>query len=228
MWRFAEPTSWSGPKGGGTWLRGGFGGWPATTRSPHLALATLPPEQAQRKGRVCPGTNPSHVPASGDLGKIVSMSSTERPNVLSEFLQTRRMDLQPELVGLPAPSDPRRRAKGLRREEVAALASISPDYYARIEQGRRSAPWPTLDAIARVLRLDDAGREYLYELSAKDAARAARPERTGPERESARTVLRPGLRRGGERRGCRAPSGTHRGARRRRLAWCSSGSGEPG
>ena len=89
------------------------------------------------------------------------MSSTERPNVLSEFLQTRRMDLQPELVGLPAPSDPRRRAKGLRREEVAALASISPDYYARIEQGRRSAPWPTLDAIARVLRLDDAGREYL-------------------------------------------------------------------
>jgi hypothetical protein len=47
----------------------------------------------------------------------------------------------------------------------------SPDYYARIEQGRRSAPWPTLDAIARVLRLDDAGRDYLFELSAKDAAR---------------------------------------------------------
>jgi hypothetical protein len=35
----------------------------------------------------------------------------------------------------------------------------------------RSAPWHTLDAIARVLRLDDAGREYLFELSAKDAAR---------------------------------------------------------
>ena len=50
------------------------------------------------------------------------------------------------------------------------MAAISPDYYARIEQGRRSAPWSTLDAIARVLRLDDAGREYLFELSAIDAA----------------------------------------------------------
>lgn len=101
------------------------------------------------------------------------MSSTERLNVLGEFLKTRRMELQPELVGLPAPSGPRRRVKGLRREEVAALASISPDSYARIEQGRRSAPWPTLDAITRVLRLDDAGREYLYELS-REGRRAGR------------------------------------------------------
>lgn len=106
-----------------------------------------------------------------DVGKIVPVSSSGPPNALGEFLKARRMELRPERVGLPAPADSRRRATGLRREEVAALAAISPDYYARIEQGRRSAPWSTLDAIARVLRLDDAGREYLFELSAIDAAR---------------------------------------------------------
>ncbi|MFI5693248.1 helix-turn-helix domain-containing protein [Kribbella sp. NPDC051586] len=102
------------------------------------------------------------------------MSSNERGNELGEFLKARRMELRPELAGLPKPSDPRRRVKGLRREEVAALAAISPDYYARIEQGRRGAPWSTLDAIARALRLDDAGREYLFGLSATDAARPRR------------------------------------------------------
>lgn len=102
------------------------------------------------------------------------MSTTDRRNELGEFLKARRQELRPELVGLPASSDSRRRAKGLRREEVAALASISPDYYARIEQGRRWAPWPTLDAVARALRIDDAGREYLFELAEQEAARPRR------------------------------------------------------
>jgi transcriptional regulator with XRE-family HTH domain len=102
------------------------------------------------------------------------MSTTERRNELGGFLKARRQELRPELVGLSASSDSRRRAKGLRREEVAALASISADYYARIEQGRRGAPWATLDAIARALRLDDAGREYLSELSEQDATRPRR------------------------------------------------------
>jgi len=92
-------------------------------------------------------------------------------NELGAFLKARRTELRPEQVGFPASSDPRRRTRGLRREEVAVLASISPDYYARIEQGRRTAPRSTLDAIARVLRLDDAGRDYLLELPGKTASR---------------------------------------------------------
>lgn len=68
----------------------------------------------------------------------------------------------------------RRRVKGLRREEVALLASISPDYYTRLEQGRRQASEPVLDTLARVLQLDDGERAYLFELSGRDAARPRR------------------------------------------------------
>jgi transcriptional regulator with XRE-family HTH domain len=56
---------------------------------------------------------------------------------------------------------------GLRREEVALLASISTEYYTRIEQGRLQASASLLDEIARVLRLNTAQRIYLSELAAK-------------------------------------------------------------
>ncbi|MFD7242526.1 helix-turn-helix transcriptional regulator [Streptomyces massasporeus] len=88
---------------------------------------------------------------------------------LGDFLRSRRARIQPEEVGLP--SYGRRRVPGLRREEVAQLAGVSVDYYVRLEQGRGpGAPSRTrsggvsdavLDAIARVLRLDEAEREYL-------------------------------------------------------------------
>jgi len=110
------------------------------------------------------------------------MSEMDRRNQVGEFLKARRLELRPERAGLSVDLDPRRRVQGLRREEVAALASISPDYYARIEQGRRSAPWPTMDAIARALRLDEDGRDYLFELTAKDAAqpRQRRTQKVSP------------------------------------------------
>jgi transcriptional regulator with XRE-family HTH domain len=57
---------------------------------------------------------------------------------------------------------------------VALLASISPDYYTRLEQGRRQASEPVLDTLARVLRLDDGERAYMFELSGRDAARPRR------------------------------------------------------
>ncbi len=57
----------------------------------------------------------------------------DRP-ALAEFLRVRRESLQPDDVGLPRGQ--RRRTAGLRREEVAALAHMSTDYYARIEQER--------------------------------------------------------------------------------------------
>ena len=57
---------------------------------------------------------------------------------LSDFLRKRREALQPEDVGMPRGR--RRRTPGLRREEVAVLASMSADYYSRLEGGRGPQP----------------------------------------------------------------------------------------
>lgn len=60
----------------------------------------------------------------------------------------------------------RRRATGLRREELAALAGISADYLTRLEQGRATAPSAqVVEALARALRLSDAERDLLYQLA---------------------------------------------------------------
>lgn len=88
-----------------------------------------------------------------------------------EFLQSRRARLSPTIAGLLAGST-RRRVPGLRREEVAQLAGISVDYYARLEKGHLETASPAvLEAIARALRLDPAERSHLHDL-----ARAARGE----------------------------------------------------
>ncbi|MFC1415643.1 helix-turn-helix transcriptional regulator [Streptacidiphilus cavernicola] len=80
---------------------------------------------------------------------------------LADFLRTRREALQPEDVGLPRGS--RRRTAGLRREEVAALCGMSPDYYSRIEQQRGPQPSePMLAAIARGLHLSLDERDHLF------------------------------------------------------------------
>jgi len=83
---------------------------------------------------------------------------------LGEYLKLRRNQVRPEDVGLVP--GPRRRVQGLRREELAALAGISADYYLRIEQGRHANPSPQiLDALARALRMDDAAATHLHELA---------------------------------------------------------------
>ncbi|WP_181790679.1 helix-turn-helix domain-containing protein, partial [Streptomyces phytophilus] len=92
---------------------------------------------------------------------------------LGDFLKARRRELTPAAAGFAGGG--RRRVPGLRREEVALLASISPDYYTRLEQGRRRASGPVLDALARALRLSGDERAYLFELSGKDAGRPRRP-----------------------------------------------------
>ncbi|GAB2953338.1 helix-turn-helix transcriptional regulator [Micromonospora polyrhachis] len=82
---------------------------------------------------------------------------------LAEFLRSRRGRVQPGDVGLAAGT--RRRTPGLRREEVARLAGISVDYYARLEQARGPRPSrQVLSALARALRLYDAERAHLYHL----------------------------------------------------------------
>jgi hypothetical protein len=83
---------------------------------------------------------------------------------LADFLRHRREALQPEDVGLGRST--RRRTSGLRREEVALLASMSTDYYTRLEQKRGPQPSPPmLAAIARALRLTLAERDHLYRLA---------------------------------------------------------------
>jgi transcriptional regulator with XRE-family HTH domain len=70
----------------------------------------------------------------------------------------------PETVGVP--SGRRRRAAGLRREELAGLANISVDYLTRLEQGRATSPSAqVVEALARALRLSDTERELLFRLA---------------------------------------------------------------
>jgi len=84
-------------------------------------------------------------------------------NGLGDYLKARRQLVTPETVGLPRGT--RRRVPGLRREELALLAGISPDYYLRLEQGRDNNPSPqVLDALAGILQLDSDARKYLYQL----------------------------------------------------------------
>ncbi|QYF74483.1 helix-turn-helix transcriptional regulator [Cryobacterium sp. PAMC25264] len=83
---------------------------------------------------------------------------------LAAFLRSRRAGLRPEDVGLAA--GPRRLVPGLRREEVAALAGMSADYYVRMEQARSPQPSEQmLSALARAIRLSSDERDYLYRLA---------------------------------------------------------------
>ena len=99
---------------------------------------------------------------------------------LADFLRRRREALQPEDVGLPAGR--RRRTAGLRREEVAALANMSTDFYARIEQRRGSRPSrETIAALARALRLSLDERDHLLNLAGYEpSARGVRSDHVSP------------------------------------------------
>jgi transcriptional regulator with XRE-family HTH domain len=99
---------------------------------------------------------------------------------LADFLRRRREALQPADVGLAAGR--RRRTAGLRREEVAALASMSTDFYARLEQRRGARPSEqTAGALARALRLTQDERDHLFRLAGHTAPpRAFRTDHVNP------------------------------------------------
>jgi transcriptional regulator with XRE-family HTH domain len=81
-------------------------------------------------------------------------------NVLGTYLRDRRTKLDPTALGFPSE---RRRIVGLRREEVAQRANISPTWYTWLEQGRGGAPSPdVLNRIARALMLTEVEREHLF------------------------------------------------------------------
>ena len=92
------------------------------------------------------------------------MTTDQRPlRELGHFLRARRLEVDPTAKGLPIG---RRRTPGLRREEVAILASISPSWYTYLEQGRDIRPSePVLNALADVLDLSPAERRYMYLLA---------------------------------------------------------------
>ena len=95
------------------------------------------------------------------MGAAADARGTE----LGRYLKARRAQVRPEEVGLPAGAGVRR-TPGLRREELAALAGVSVDYYIRLERGRETNPSLTVvDALGRALRLRGDGYERLHELA---------------------------------------------------------------
>lgn len=103
----------------------------------------------------------------------------DRP-ALADFLRRRRTSLQPEDVGIPRGA--RRRTDGLRREEVAALCHMSPDYYARLERG--TGPHPSeqmVSAMAQGLHLSLDERDHVFRLAGhRPPVRGADGEHVAP------------------------------------------------
>src|SRR5690606_13443183 len=105
--------------------------------------------------------------------RVADMAATDEPGdpraaaraEIREFLSTRRARITPHQAGLPEYGHERRRVKGLRREEVALLAGVSPQYYTRLERG--DAPGISesiIDGVTHALQLDDAERTHLLHL----------------------------------------------------------------
>ncbi|WEO77374.1 helix-turn-helix transcriptional regulator [Cryobacterium sp. SO2] len=114
--------------------------------------------------------------------------STQSQNEVRDFLTSRRARVRPEQVDLPG--GPNRRVPGLRRGEVAMLANVSIEYYAKLERGNLTGVSATvLDSIAHALLLDDAERDHLLDL-----ARAANESPATQQRRSSRAAnVRPAL-----------------------------------
>lgn len=109
-----------------------------------------------------------------------------------EFLMSRRARISPADVGLPTGSN--RRVAGLRRAEVAMLADVSVEYYAKLERGDiAGASAAVLEALCGALRLDETERMHLHDLArASDGTPASGRSR---RRATARHPARAGLQR---------------------------------
>jgi transcriptional regulator with XRE-family HTH domain len=95
-----------------------------------------------------------------------------------DFLTSRRAKITPSAAGIPSAGP--RRVPGLRRSEVAALAGMSVEYYAKLERGQLAGVSSgVLEAIARALQLDDAERAHLMRLAqaANGSGALLRPSR---------------------------------------------------
>jgi transcriptional regulator with XRE-family HTH domain len=105
----------------------------------------------------------------------------ETKQEIREFLTSRRARVTPERAGLPTYGS--RRVPGLRREEVAALAGVSIQYFTRLERGDiAGASDSVLEALARALQLDDAERAHLFDLARAAHPTTERPRRRAPQK----------------------------------------------
>lgn len=113
---------------------------------------------------------------------LVDMPTDRSP--LGAFLRSRRDRLTPAQAGIrPFPGV--RRVPGLRKEELAVLAGLSPDHYSRLEQGRQQTVTPdVVEALSRTLQLDDVEAEHLRNLAAP-TTRGRRPTPDLPARADA-------------------------------------------
>lgn len=103
---------------------------------------------------------------------------------------TRRARITPDQVGLPVSRG--RRVPGLRRSEVATIAGLSVEYYARLERGQiAGASAGVLDAVARALQLDDTERAHLLDLArtADGIPTSGRPRRRAAGKPASRPSL---------------------------------------
>ncbi|MDZ5664062.1 helix-turn-helix transcriptional regulator [Nocardioides sp. S-58] len=108
-----------------------------------------------------------------------------------EFLTTRRARITPDQVGLATTGS--RRVPGLRRSEVATLAGLSVEYYARLERGQiAGASASVLEALVRALQLDETERAHLFDLAraADGIPASSRARRRTPARAASRMSLR--------------------------------------
>jgi transcriptional regulator with XRE-family HTH domain len=147
--------------------------------------ATVSPAVHGLPARLASSLDPTSPACRGDRGWLDveatnwAMAGLDRDQ-LAEFLRCRRGALQPQDVGLP--TCPRRRTSGLRREEVAALAGMSTDYYNRLEQ--RRGPQPSAQvvaALAQGLRLTLDERDHLFRLTGHSApSRIVRSDQVSP------------------------------------------------
>lgn len=107
-----------------------------------------------------------------------------------EFLTSRRAKVTPEAAGLSSGGN--RRVAGLRRSEVAMLAGVSVEYYAKLERGAiAGASSSVLEAISRALQLDDTERAHLFDLAraADGIPLSGRPRRRAIKSAAARPSL---------------------------------------
>jgi len=108
---------------------------------------------------------------------------------VGDYLRARRALVRPEDVGI-ASGPGWRRVQGLRREELAAVAGLSPEYYTRLEQGQHAQPSAqVLQSLARPLGLDHYGLAHLLRLSRIDSG-AERAESTHEKSDNALALSR--------------------------------------
>jgi transcriptional regulator with XRE-family HTH domain len=204
-WRWARITgstarvTFSGPKRFvSTWarkllLQGGEEAVPAACGPSrlHLVLADpqITPAHRSRTGPDKRGTHRDPVRGAAGPNLLVMDEKEAARAAVREFLTTRRARVTPADAGLP-PQGARRRVKGLRREEVALLAGVSPEYYVRLERGQATGPSAgVVDAVGGVLRLDADERAHLDRLLA-----ALTPEARKRRRVAAKEPVTPGVR----------------------------------